>query len=135
MVNATANDSDMQVENVADQTLEDVGGKPRVLWPAAKETEKYKIFEEKVFQKLDEDDGEEWTTNQKRMSHFTAVIYETAVEEFGTQEPKSLEKKKGGKSRNEKKMETIRKEKSRVLKLRKQASPEERKAFKHCMKS
>ena len=35
MVNATANDSDMQVENVADQTLEDVGGKPRVLWPGS----------------------------------------------------------------------------------------------------
>ena len=52
------------------------------------------------------------------------------MEQFGTQEAKSLEKKKGGKSRNEKKMETIRKEKSRVLKLWKQAAPEEKEGFK-----
>ena len=100
------------------------------MWPAAKETEQYKTFEEKVFQKLGEDDGEEWTTTQKRISHFTAVIYETAVEEFGTQEAKSLEKKKGGKSRNEKKMETIRKEKRRLMKLWKQAPPEEKEGLK-----
>ena len=64
------------------------------------------------------------------MSHFTTVIYETAVEEFGTQQAKSLEKKKGGKSRNEKKMETIRKEKRRLMKLWKQAPPEEKEGLK-----
>ena len=108
MINASANDSNIQVENCADQTLGGVGGKPRVSWPAAKETEKYKTFEEKVLQKFKED-AKDLNTIQEHLILFTKVIYETAVDEFGTQEATSREKKKGGKSRNEKKSETIKK--------------------------
>ena len=97
-------------------------GKPRILWPAAKERAKYKDLEERVMEKMKDvvyEDG-------KCLSQLAAAIYDAGVEEFGTQERKRPEKKVGGKSRRGKKMEQLRKEKRELKKQWKEAPPEEK---------
>ena len=98
------------------------------MWPAANEKEKYSIFEERVLQKIKgkEDLGEA----KEEVSRFAAVIYETAVEEFGTNESKRTEKKLRGKSRKEKKLEKIRREKRDLRKQWKAALPEQKEGLK-----
>ena len=109
------------------QTQEPGTRKPRVLWPAANEKEKYKALEDKVMKKLKEAKKNSTRGDAKVMLDvFANIIYEAAVEEFGIREgTKKTPVTKGGLSRRQRVLAQLRKQKRDLQKRRKSAPPEE----------
>ena len=105
--------------------------KPRVLWPAANEKAKYKILEEKVCEKIKHKNLDEGTVHEA-LIQLETTTYDTGIEEFGPQEGRRKQPEKavvGGKSRREKKLAEIRKQKKELRKKWKAAPEEEKEGY------
>ena len=99
--------------------------KPKVAWPAANDKASYRKFEETVCKKIYKIKG----TVQERLKNLANTIYETGKEQFGEESAKKKTVSKGGKSRRERKMEEIRKEKNDLRKRWRRAKPDEKKGL------
>ena len=105
--------------------LEKAERKPKVAWPAANDKASYRKFEETVCKKIYKIKG----TVQERLKNLANTIYETGKEQFGEESAKKKTESKGGKSRRERKMEEIRKEKNDLRKRWRRAKPDEKKGL------
>ena len=125
---STSVDSPTPSQSDAEQQTQEPGiRKPKVVWPAANEKEKYRTLKEKVQKKLKEAKKNSRKGDAKEMlSMFANSIYESASEEFCTCEGKTKTPvKKGGLSRGQRVLAQLRKQKRDLQKLRKSATPEE----------
>ena len=108
------------------QTQEPGVRKPKILWLAANEKEKYKTLEEKV-QKKEAKKNSSRPDAKETLSVFANGIYVSASEEFGTcEENMKTPVKKGGLSRRQRVLAQLRKQKRDLQKPRKSTSPEEK---------
>ena len=112
---------------MADQEpQEEAAKRPRILWPAANEKEKWQALEDRVKQKYRKwcDEREELDVKDCLVA-FADTIYEVASDEFGCGEGKKKPEKKGGPSRRQRDLAQLRKEKRELRKQWKAAKPEE----------
>ena len=133
MISASVDSPPAQTQSDADQqTQEPEARKPRILWPAANEKAKYKALEEKVQKKLKEANGKSSRSDAKeRLGVFAKIIYESAIEDFGSSEgKKKAPAKEGGPSRRQRVLAELRKQKRDLKKQRKSAPPEEEEGLK-----
>ena len=106
--------------------------KPKILWPAANEKAKYRGFEEKAIERLNQKESEwlkreERKSTKERLNQLSATVYDTGNEDFGVKEGgKGQTEKVGGKSRCEWKKEQLRGEKKDLRKQWKKATPDQR---------
>ena len=81
--------------------------KPKILWPAANEKAKYRGFEEKAIERLNQKESEwlkreERKSTKERLNQLSATVYDTGNEDFGVKEGgKRQTEKVGGKRRCE----------------------------------
>ena len=111
---------------MADQEPQEAAKRPRILWPAANEKEKWQALEDRVKQKYRKwcDEREELEVKDCLVA-FADTIYEVASDEFGCGEGKKKPEKKGGPSRRQRDLAQLRKEKRELRKQWKAAKPEE----------
>ena len=117
-----------QTQSDANQETPEPGKrKPKVLWPAANEKGKYNALEEKVKKRLKE--TKKYPSGdyaKEKLEAFANVIYEAAIEEFGSKEgKKTTPVARGGPSRRQRVLTQLRKQKRDLQKRRKSALPEE----------
>ena len=96
------------------------------MWPATNEKEKWQALEDRVkvrYRKVR--DEVESVEVKDYLVAFTDTIYEVAKEEFGCGEVKKKPEKNGGRSRRQRHLVQLRKEKQDLRKRWKAASPEE----------
>ena len=93
--------------------------RPKVCWPASNNTKAWKEFEAQVLKKIKKMKG----TTAERMIQFEDAIYACGKESFGIKERKDQTPNKGGKSRKQRLMEHLRKEKKDLRKRWKTAAP------------
>ena len=96
------------------------------MWPAANEKKKWQALEDRVkvrYRKVR--DELESVEVKDYLVAFTDTIYEVAKEEFGCGEVKKKPEKNGGRSRRQRHLVQLRKEKQDLRKRWKAASPEE----------
>ena len=127
MITASVDSISNEPSFVADQEpQEEAAKRPRILWPAANEKEKWQALEDRVKQKYRKwcDEREELDVKDCLVA-FADTIYEVASDEFGCGEVKKKPEKKGGPSRRQRDLAQLRKEKRELRKQWKAAKPEE----------
>lgn len=132
-INVSVDSPSSQVQSDADQQAQESSARrPRILWPAANQKEKYKALEEKAKERFKEKQKNASSWDAKELlSVFADAIYETAVEEFGCGEGKKKpQEKKGGLSRRQRLLAQLRKQKRDLRRQRKDAPPEEEEGLK-----
>lgn len=131
-VSASVDSPSTQTQSDADQQTQEPGArKPRILWPAANEQAKYRVLEEKVMKKLEKTKKSNRKDAKEKLSVFSKIIYETAMEEFGKSEgKKKAPAQKGGLSRRQRVLAELRRQKRDLKKQRKTAPPEEEEGLK-----